>query len=92
VLKATVGARTALATLAQAGQMLPNPNVLIHAVPLLEAQASSEIENIVTTADELFRHVGSDGGDHATKEALRYRAALRRGRVDQAAAAHRGDR
>lgn len=76
VLKATVAARTALATLAQAGQLLPNPDVLIHAVPLLEAQASSEIENIVTTADELFKHVGSGGGDHATKEALRYRSAL----------------
>lgn len=76
VLKATIDARTALATLAQAGQALPNPNILIHAVPLLEAQASSEIENIVTTADELFKHVDSGGGDHATKEALRYRTAL----------------
>ena len=76
VLKATVEARTALATLAQAGQLLPNPHILIHAVPLLEAQASSEIENIVTTADELFKHVESGGGDHATKEALRYRSAL----------------
>lgn len=76
VLKATVEARTALATLAQAGRLLPNPNILIHAVPLLEAQASSEIENIVTTADELFKHVESGGGDDATKEALRYRSAL----------------
>ncbi len=76
VLKATIEARAALATLVQAGQLLPNPNVLVHAVSLLEAQASSEIENIVTTADELFKHVGSGGGDHATKEALRYRAAL----------------
>jgi Fic family protein len=76
VLKATIEARTALATLAQAGQFLPNPQVLIHAVPLLEAQASSEIENIVTTADELFKHMESGGGDHATKEALRYRSAL----------------
>lgn len=76
VLKATIEARTAVATLAQAGQLLPNPNILIHAVPLLEAQASSEIENIVTTADELFKYADSGGGDHATKEALRYRNAL----------------
>jgi len=76
VLKATVEARTALATLAQAGQLLPDPHILIHAVPLLEAQASSEIENIVTTADELFKHVDSGAGDHPTKEALRYRSAL----------------
>jgi len=76
VLKAAIEARAALATLARAGQLLPNPAVLIHAVPLLEAQASSEIENIVTTADELFKHADSGGGDHATKEALRYRDAL----------------
>lgn len=76
VLKATIEARAAVATLVHAAQVLPNPNILIHAVPLLEAQASSEIENIVTTADELFKHVESGGGDHATKEALRYRAAL----------------
>lgn len=76
VLKATIEARSALATLAQAGRALPNPAVLINAVPLLEAQASSEIENIVTTADELFKHVDTGGGDHATKEALRYRTAL----------------
>lgn len=76
VLKATIEARSALATLAQAGELLPNPNILIHAVPLLEAQASSEIENIVTTADELFKYVDSDSGDHATKEALRYRSAI----------------
>jgi Fic family protein len=76
VLKATIEARTALAALAQACHLLPNPNILIHAVPLLEAQASSEIENIVTTADELFKHADSGGGDHATKEALRYRSAL----------------
>ncbi len=76
ILKATIEARAALATLAQAGQFLPNPNVLVHAVPLLEAQASSEIENIVTTADELFKHVDSGGGNHATKEALRYRSAM----------------
>lgn len=76
VLKVTIEARTALATLAQAGQLLPNPNILLHAVPLLEAQASSEIENIVTTADELFKHADLGGGDHATKEALRYRSAL----------------
>lgn len=76
VLKAAIEARSALATLAQASRLLPNPNILIHAVPLLEAQASSEIENIVTTADELFKHSRSGGGDHATKEALRYRTAL----------------
>ena len=81
VLKATVAARAALAQLDQAAELIPNPTVLINTIPLLEAQASSEIENIVTTADELFRHADSDGtsGDPATRETLRYRTALRDG-------------
>jgi Fic family protein len=47
-------------------------------MPLLEAQASSEIENIVTTADALFKYAQAEDndGDPATKEALRYRSAL----------------
>lgn len=78
VLKATVEARSALAALDQAVQRIPNPGVLVSALPLLEAQASSEIENIVTTTDELFRLVADAEEDAtpATKETLRYRAAL----------------
>ena len=59
---------------------IANPAVLINTLPLLEAQASSEIENIMTTADELFRHLDADeGADPATREALRYRSALLQG-------------
>jgi Fic family protein len=59
---------------------MPNPTVLINTIPLLEAQASSAIENIVTTTDELFRHVEDEvGADSATRETLRYRHALRVG-------------
>jgi Fic family protein len=78
VLKACVGARTALAELRTAGQLIPDQRVLIHIIPLLEARSSSEIENIVTTNDELFRQASLDdgGADPATKEALRYRSAL----------------
>lgn len=78
VLKACVEARAALAELKQAGQLIPNQAVLINSIPLLEAQASSEIENIVTTADRLFlfADLQPDAADPATKEALRYRAAL----------------
>ena len=51
--------------------------MLINTLPLLEAPASSEIENIVTTAGKLFRHLRAEGAaDPATKEALRYRHAL----------------
>lgn len=77
VLKACIVARAALAELKQAAQLIPNPAVLIHTLPLLEAQASSEIENIVTTTDKLFRHLHhEDQADPATKEALRYSRAL----------------
>ncbi len=73
ILKACIRARAALAELKQAGELIPNPAVLINTLPLLEAQASSEIENIITTTDRLFqfREV-DDNADPATKEALRY--------------------
>lgn len=77
VLKATVEARAALAALNQATALLPNPTVLLTATSLLEAQASSEIENIVTTTDALFTYEEDPtGAEPATKEALRYRSAL----------------
>lgn len=77
VLKQCVTARAALAELKQAADLIPNPGILINSLPLLEAQASSEIENIVTTADRLFQLARSEGAaDPATKEALRYRHAL----------------
>ena len=81
VLKACIEARAALAALRVSGQIIPNQAVLINSIPLLEAQASSEIENIVTTTDRLFRFANDTGGqaDPATKEALRYRTALNRG-------------
>ncbi|MFB2579866.1 Fic family protein [Herbiconiux sp. P15] len=78
VMKATVEARAALAGLEQASLRIPNPSVLINAIPLLEAQASSEIENIVTTTDELFRVARDESTTTSpeTKETLRYRQAL----------------
>jgi len=82
VLKACITARAALAELKQAAELIPNQTMLINTLPLLEAKDSSEIENIVTTTDQLFQHAQSDGhgqADPATKEALRYRSALRRG-------------
>ena len=80
VLKACIEARAALAELKVAGRLIPNQAVLINSIPILEAQASSEIENIVTTADRLFRFA-NDGNeaDPATKETLRYRTALQEG-------------
>ena len=80
ILKQCIEARAAVAELKQAAELLPNQEVLINTLPLLEAQASSEIENIVTTADRLFQFCESDGGaDAPTKEALRYSQALLKG-------------
>lgn len=82
VMKALIGARAALAELKQAGELIPNQSILINTLPVLEARASSEIENIVTTADRLFRFVQdeeSEQADPATKEALRYQSALLQG-------------
>lgn len=77
VLKQCIAARVALAELKQAAELIPNQAVLINTLPLLEACASSEIENIVTTTDQLFRHLRSEEqADPATKEALRYSRAL----------------
>ncbi|KLD76823.1 Fic family protein [Xanthomonas hyacinthi] len=81
LLKACINARTALAELKQATALLPNPAVLINTIPILEAQASSEIEDIVTTTDDLFRYAEDQhkAQKPATKEALRYRSALYEG-------------
>lgn len=84
VLKACIEARAALAELKQAAELIPNQTMLINTIPLLEAKDSSEIENIVTTTDQLFQYAqspaqGKDNADPATKEALRYRTALHRG-------------
>ena len=80
VLKQCIRSRTQLAELEQAGNFLPNKSLLINVLPLMEAQASSEIENIVTTTDRLFRSsLLNQSPDAATKEALNYRAALHQG-------------
>ncbi len=78
ILKQCINARVALAELKQAAELIPNAAVLVNALPLLEARASSEIENIVTTTDKLFEFadINEEKADAATKEALRYRSAL----------------
>jgi Fic family protein len=78
VLKACIKASAALGELKQAANLIPNQAMLISLLPILEAKASSEIENIVTTTDKLFQHSRShsEATDPATKEALRYSKAL----------------
>jgi Fic family protein len=81
VLRKCIDATRKLEGLRQAARLIPNQDVLINSIPLREAQDSSEIENIVTTNDRLFRFANTDGehADPATREILRYRTALRNG-------------
>ena len=69
VLKSCVGARAAIAELRLAGQLIPDQSVLINTIPLLEAKDSSEIENIVTTNDALFREASQAPGADAASNA-----------------------
>jgi Fic family protein len=81
VLKQCLAANKAVAELKGVGDLIPNQAMLINAIPLQEAKLSSEIENIVTTQDNLYRAVVASGAtvDAATKEVLQYREALRHG-------------
>jgi Fic family protein len=60
---------------------IPNQGILINTLGLQEAKDSSEIENIVTTHDELFKDdvLPAAFANPAAKEVLRYRQALRLG-------------
>jgi len=81
ILKKLASASRRLAELKGVAASIPNQGILINTLGLQEAKDSSEIENIVTTHDELFKGDGpaQDAIDAATKEVLRYRHALRRG-------------
>ena len=81
VLRRCITASRALAELKGAENLIPNQSILINSIPLQEARLSSEIENIVTTQDALFRAAVEEPGraDQQTREVLRYRTALRQG-------------
>lgn len=77
VLKKLTTASRKLAELKGAVATIPNQNILINTLSLQEAKDSSEIENIVTTNDELFQNdVNVIRYDPATKEVLEYREGL----------------
>jgi Fic family protein len=78
ILRQTILAARALADLKGIAAKIPNQAVLVSGIVLQEARLSSEIENIVTTSDELYRAAASpdDVTDPQTKEVLRYREAL----------------
>ena len=77
-LKLAIKARAALSDLKGAGRLIPNQAMLVRAIVLQEAKLSSEIENIVTTNDDLYRALSKDSveGNPHTKEVLRYGEAI----------------
>jgi Fic family protein len=77
-LKACAKAHRALAELKGHLSQIPNPLLMVDAITLQEARLSSEIENIVTTQDNLFKAQAdpSVATDLATKEVLSYKQAL----------------
>lgn len=81
ILKQLAVSHRYLAELKGVARTIPNQNILIQTLPLLEAKDSSAIENIVTTHDELYRMelLEESFQSSAAKEVQNYRTALRYG-------------
>ena len=81
VLKKTALAHRYLAELKGVSATIPNEAILINTLTLQEAKHSSEIENIITTHDELFKAelFTETRQNPATKEVQDYATALRAG-------------
>ena len=78
ILRKTISAGRALAQLNVTLINLPNPTLFLDTIYLQEAKASSEVENIITTNDELYKSLVADRkiAHSATKEVLNYKEAL----------------
>ena len=81
VLKKLARAHQSLAELKGVAASMPNQSILVSTLSLQEAKDSSEIENIITTHDDIYR---SDNASRhfttlAAKEVHNYAAALRAG-------------
>ena len=77
VLKKVISANIALAELKGLARSIPNQSILINTLSLQEAKNSSEIKNIITTHDELYRAtVSSSNVSKQAKEVQRYNKAL----------------
>ena len=81
ILKRLASSSRKLAELKGIAASMPNQGILINTLGLQEAKDSSEIENIITTHDELFKDdvLPEAFANPAAKEVLRYRQALRVG-------------
>jgi Fic family protein len=78
IIEALVSAKEALARLQGRSVVIPNQGMLINTISLQEAKASSAIENIFTTDDELYKAFSDQVSEAigSAKEVLRYREAL----------------
>ncbi|MBF0609531.1 MAG: Fic family protein [Magnetococcales bacterium] len=76
ILKKLASSSRKLAELKGIAASIPNQGILISTLGLQEAKDSSEIENIVTTHDELFKAGVVSEENLAAKEVSRYRQAL----------------
>lgn len=78
ILQALNKANRALAELKGTAKKLPNQSMLVNTIALREAKASTEIENIFTTDDELYKSLTYSEHDLSSnaKEVLFYRQAL----------------
>ena len=81
VLQKLASARGALGELKGIVNVIPNQTILLNTLILEEARDSSEIENIITTRDKMYKALvlSTANIDPATKEVLRYREALWKG-------------
>ena len=80
VLKALIQAHRHLAELKGIAKTIPNEGMLISTLALQEAQSSSEIENIITTQDKLYKFtLHNEQVDPITKEVAFYANALQLG-------------
>jgi len=78
ILRKTISASRALANLNGAIINLPNPQLFLDTIHLQEAKGSSEIENIITTNNELYKSIVADKklNNPAAKEVISYKNAL----------------
>ena len=77
ILKSTTLAHRSLAELKGIANSLPNQKIVINSLVLQEAKDSSEIENIITTYDEVYRSdISSDFISQDIKEVQNYKDAL----------------
>ena len=80
VLRQLANAHRYLAELKGTAKTIPNESILIDTLTLQEAKDSSEIENIVTTRDDLYKEsIFIESKSNAAKEVYNYARGLRLG-------------